>query len=372
MDAPWFVLTAPFPYVFVAPHLPGLLFQIFSPLNKVYRKRCSTGLVWLGGNGAKGCKWAKRGYFVLVYVARPLAEAARSPRPLPPPLHIGVSSSDPRGGVVDGGDGIRGSGRAWSTHTWARREREISVPSSTLSRSSTVVSDSAATNAGDEVKDHFAASVLPSHVGSLSSLRHSAGSRSFQSLHDLATGSGSDVDVGAVSMTGGEPGESCSEHDFVGLRRRGMSTTDAVTGTSAVDREGAGGRPRAWTGGEEAAAWKGGGGVAFGNGAHGGGGARGVGRSSKQKGSLQRISALWDIEKDGPLSQIPVPFDRVGRRWSRKFNVEAAKTAGPLDTSGATLGVSVSALTGHFHRTRVVTLYPRLIVRNFLGIPVEV
>lgn len=104
----------------------------------------------------------------------------------------------------------------------------------------------------------------------------------------------------------------------------------------------------------------------------GGGGAHGGGRSSEQKGSLQRISALWDIEKDGPLSQIPVPFDRVGRRWSRKFNVEAAKTAGPLDTSGATLGVSVSALTGHFHRTRVVTLYPRLIVRNFLGIPVEV
>ncbi|CAM9870807.1 unnamed protein product, partial [Laminaria digitata] len=178
---------------------------------------------------------------------------------------------------------------------------------------------------------------------------------------------------GRASMAGGEPGECWSEHDFVGLRRRGMSTTDAVTGTSAVGgRAGAGGRPRAWTGGEEAADWKGGGGVALGNRVSGGGGAHGVGRSGEQKGSLQRISAIWDIEKDGPLSQIPVPFDRVGRRWSRKFNVEAAKTAGPLDTSGATLGVSVSALTGHFHRTRVVTLYPRLIVRNFLGIPVEV
>lgn len=370
------------PYVPVASHhRPALNFHFFSPAeNKVYRKRCATGLVWLGGNGAKGCKWAKRGYFVLVHVARPLAEAARSPRPSPPPLLRGVSGgSDPRGsGVVDGGDGTRaGGGRAWSTHTWARREREISIPSSTWSRSSTVASDSGATNnAGGEVKDDFAASVLPSHhARSLSSLRHSAGSRSFQSLQDLANaGSGSDADVGAVSsMAGGEPGESCSEHDFVGLRRRGMSTTDAVTGTSAVGgRAGAGGRPRAWTGGEEAAAWNGGGGVALGNRVSGGGGAHGVGRSGEQKGSLQRISAIWDIEKDGPLSQIPVPFDRVGRRWSRKFNVEAAKTAGPLDTSGATLGVSVSALTGHFHRTRVVTLYPRLIVRNFLGIPVEV
>ena len=69
---------------------------------------------------------------------------------------------------------------------------------------------------------------------------------------------------------------------------------------------------------------------------------------------------------------MPVPFDRVGRRWSRTFNVDAAQTGGPLETSGATLGVSVSALTGQFHRTRVVTLYPRLIVRNFLGFPLEV
>ncbi|CAN0302777.1 unnamed protein product, partial [Hapterophycus canaliculatus] len=90
------------------------------------------------------------------------------------------------------------------------------------------------------------------------------------------------------------------------------------------------------------------------------------------RGGLQHISPLWDTGKDGRLSQMPVPFDRVGRSWSRTFNVDAAKTGGPLETSGATLGVSVSALTGQFHRTRVVTLYPRLIVRNFLGFPLEV
>lgn len=104
----------------------------------------------------------------------------------------------------------------------------------------------------------------------------------------------------------------------------------------------------------------------------GGGVGVGVGRSNSSAGNLQRISALWNTEKHGPVTQMPVPLDRVGRRWSRKFNVDAAKTAGPLETSGATLGVSVSALTGQFHRTRVVTLYPRLIVRNFMGFPMEV
>ncbi|CAM9464734.1 unnamed protein product, partial [Choristocarpus tenellus] len=87
---------------------------------------------------------------------------------------------------------------------------------------------------------------------------------------------------------------------------------------------------------------------------------------------LQRISPVWDTEAGGPLSQFPIPFDVAGRSWSRCFNVDAVNTAGPVDTSGATFGVSVSALPGVFQRTRVVTLYPRLILRNCLGVPLQV
>ena len=263
-------------------------------------------------------------------------------------------------------------------------------------------------------------------------LRDSVGSRSYGSLQDLAasspdgprprrsgSGASGDGSGGAVVAGGVEgnrprassrhrrPGQAASTAD-VGLRRRGMSTTDeAVFGTrssvgggaSSSNRKrsagvsigsgvggvggvgrggGGGGRARAWTGGEEVALNTGGGGGGGSAGNSAGASASGVvgspfGRSGERsRGGLQRISPLWDTEADGSISQIPVPFDRAGRSWSRKFNVDAAQTGGPLETSGATLGVSVSALTGQFHRTRVVTLYPRLVVRNFLGFPLEV
>ncbi|CAN0032080.1 unnamed protein product, partial [Ectocarpus fasciculatus] len=218
-------------------------------------------------------------------------------------------------------------------------------------------------------------------------------------------GVGMDFDDGVGASFGGggvgeskenRPRASSSRHEerppaAAGLRRRGMSTTDAaiLRTRSALSGSGnelggggggrASGRARAWTGGGEESVFNGGGVAGAGAGA---GGTYGAGSGSsamfdrrpgeRSRGGLQRISPLWDTGKDGPLSQMPVPFDRVGRTWSRSFNVDAAKTGGPLETSGATLGVSVSALTGQFHRTRVVTLYPRLVVRNFLGFPLEV
>ncbi|CAM9746916.1 unnamed protein product, partial [Ectocarpus sp. 8 AP-2014] len=200
---------------------------------------------------------------------------------------------------------------------------------------------------------------------------------------------------GVGASRANRPRASSSRHEerrpaAAGLRRRGMSTTDAailgtrsaLSGGNSTELGGGGrasGRARAWTGGGEEAVFNGGGVAGAGAGAGGtygtgsGGSAVFGGRPGERiRGGLQRISPLWDTGKDGPLSQMPVPFDRVGRTWSRSFNVDAAKTGGPLETSGATLGVSVSALTGQFHRTRVVTLYPRLVVRNFLGFPLEV
>ncbi|CBJ48804.1 conserved unknown protein [Ectocarpus siliculosus] len=200
---------------------------------------------------------------------------------------------------------------------------------------------------------------------------------------------------GVGASRANRPRASSSRHEerrpaAAGLRRRGMSTTDAailgtrsaLSGGNSTELGGGGrasGRARAWTGGGEEAVSNGRGVAGAGAGAGGtygtgsGGSAVFGGRpGERSRGGLQRISPLWDTGKDGPLSQMPVPFDRVGRTWSRSFNVDAAKTGGPLETSGATLGVSVSALTGQFHRTRVVTLYPRLVVRNFLGFPLEV
>lgn len=337
---------------------------------------CRTGLVWLGGNGARGCKGAKRGYFVLVHVAHRPAEAAHSPGYTLPQLHRGISSTDYGGGSVSGDSAFLGS--AANTPPWVTRERGMSVVSSSRSRSTTLVSDTVAGSVFSEDNDDTSVASTSPYRGNqfLASTRYSAGSRSFGSLHDIA-GGGADSGGGAGGLTGDSPGGNPSEYAVSGHRRRGMSTADAtfdtsskIGGPAAAAAAAAGGRARAWTSGQETV-WNGGGGTDAATGALGYS-PYGVGASNKREGGIQRISALWDTEKDGPLSQIPVPFDRVGRRWSRKFNVDAAKTAGPLETSGATLGVSVSALSGQFHRTRVVTLYPRLVVRNFLGIPLEV
>lgn len=287
----------------------------------MYRKRCPTGLVWLGGNGGKGSKGAKRGYFVLVHVAdrsapapTPTPQPQSQLTPLTPLTPLVRNVVQPPGVSPCGSEGrfVYGGRAATDVPSPAPRDFELSDFSSERSVSSRLLTDIHAVEVGDA---GASAAVNPSPVASTprSPIKHPpfkpvsfpARSRSFDCL-DL---------LDSVSYDGG-------------------------------------GR----VGAQE----------------FGGGGPGGPGGSNSSAGNLQRISALWDTEKDGPVTQMPVPLDRVGRRWSRKFNVDAAKTAGPLETSGATLGVSVSALTGQFHRTRVVTLYPRLIVRNFMGFPLEV
>lgn len=327
--------------------------------NKVYRKKCPTGLVWLGGNGARGCKGAKRGYFVLVHVADRPAEAA------PSPAAAAQSLPSSRGGAThsasSGGTEPRSRGGPWANeggHGGKDREVGGRAPLTSRPRLSIDVSLEGSRRSVDEDDDDSVVSA-PSTPSSKPLLRQAhRRSRSFQFLDNSFEG----ADSGGI---GG---------DIVNRERRSMSTVFFRESTeSAGSHEG--NRTRAWTGGEASGAWRsadlhdGGRGARLARPGRAGGWER---TSKMRERGLQRISALWNTEKDGPLSQIPVPFDRVGRRWSRTFNVDAANTAGPLETSGATLGVAVSALTGQFHRTRVVTLYPRLIVRNFLGIPLEV
>lgn len=414
----------------------------------MYRKTCKTGLVWLGGNGARGSKGTKRGYFVLVHVAKrpapphhreaPASEPEPEPAPAPGP-GPGPAISRSRG--REGGKGVGNPHSAYPPPQLGLRRSATEGGGSPLFDGFNAAAETAGSFAValddedgyccDEVVDDdtdndsvVCTSSIGDRAGGQGGGGGGAGPRritsalrnSFESLQG-ATASpdgteGTDAFAsggsrgGASSAVEGERSRSSFRHQQqrrpAGSRNRGMSTTDAAvldTHLSAVGNDinrvsgrsgsgngssGGAGRARAWTGDEDLFMKKGGGGGGGGVGGVAGGadtfGNNGVYRSSprfgrsgeRSKTGLQRISALWNTEKDGPLSQIPVPFDRVGRSWSRTFNVDAAKTGGPLETSGATLGVSVSALAGQFHRTRVVTLYPRLIVRNFLGFPLEV
>lgn len=325
-----------------------------SSQNKVYRKKCPTGLVWLGGNGARGCKGAKRGYFVLVHVADRSAEAAPLPTPAAqslPSSHGGATHSASSGGMEP-----TSRGGPWANEgSHGKKDREVDgkVPLSLRPRLSTDISLEGSSRRSDGEEDDDSVVSGPFTPGNKPVLRQAhKRSRSFQSLNDAGGGG-----------------------NIVNRERRSMSSTFFREPVDSTDSHG-GNRTRAWTGVEGSDALRSPDLRSDGRGSgrlSRPGRAGGWGRTNEtRERGLQRISAVWNTEKDGPLSQIPVPFDRVGRRWSRTFNVDAANTAGPLETSGATLGVSVSALTGQFHRTRVVTLYPRLIVRNFLGIPLEV
>lgn len=64
-------------------------------------------------------------------------------------------------------------------------------------------------------------------------------------------------------------------------------------------------------------------------------------------------------------------FDDHGRQWSSYFDV-APGNSGELCTTCGYVSVQVSLLPGLFHRTSVVTLFPRFIVVNQLPINVEI
>jgi SHR-binding domain of vacuolar-sorting associated protein 13 len=88
--------------------------------------------------------------------------------------------------------------------------------------------------------------------------------------------------------------------------------------------------------------------------------------------ALERLSPVWDTAQHGPIAQCAVPFDSEGRHWSQRFSVNAVSTSGELLTPCAAFGVTIAALPGLYRRTRVVTLYPRFVVRNDLRVPLQV
>ncbi|CAM9638267.1 unnamed protein product [Chrysoparadoxa australica] len=81
---------------------------------------------------------------------------------------------------------------------------------------------------------------------------------------------------------------------------------------------------------------------------------------------------FWDTEQSGPITYTRPQFDAIGRHWSSRFSVDAVSTSGQLETPCATFGVSIRALPGLFQRTKVVTLFPRFIVRSALSVSLQV
>jgi hypothetical protein len=78
--------------------------------------------------------------------------------------------------------------------------------------------------------------------------------------------------------------------------------------------------------------------------------------------------SLWDNTQENLHLQRPT-FDERGRHWSQYFDVAPGNT-GELQTTCGSFSVQVSPLPGLFHRTNVVTFFPRFVIVNQLGINV--
>ncbi|CAM9437847.1 unnamed protein product, partial [Chrysoparadoxa australica] len=93
-------------------------------------------------------------------------------------------------------------------------------------------------------------------------------------------------------------------------------------------------------------------------------------REARDACGSDHISPFWDVEANGPLVQLPLQLDWRGRSWSKSFSINAINSSGEICTQAGTFGVCVGASPGIFHKTKVVTVYPRFVVSNMLNLPV--
>ncbi len=82
--------------------------------------------------------------------------------------------------------------------------------------------------------------------------------------------------------------------------------------------------------------------------------------------------AFWNTEANGPLVQIPLQLDWRGRSWSRPVSTRTLRDVGTIRTKCGVFGFMVNVLPGQFHVTRVLNLYPPVVVKNELKCPILV
>ena len=82
------------------------------------------------------------------------------------------------------------------------------------------------------------------------------------------------------------------------------------------------------------------------------------------------VTQFWGNELGHVTLQRPF-FNEQGRHWSQYFDA-AVGNKGELQTSCATLAVSIQPLPGVFHRTALVSILPRFVVINQLSVDISV
>ena len=92
--------------------------------------------------------------------------------------------------------------------------------------------------------------------------------------------------------------------------------------------------------------------------------------------SLTTAEHWWDAASNGSLVlQKGCMLEKKGQiliKWSENIDLDAAGTSGEINCSQFVFNVSIDSLAGAFHRSNLITLAPRFIVKNMLHIGISV
>lgn len=77
----------------------------------------------------------------------------------------------------------------------------------------------------------------------------------------------------------------------------------------------------------------------------------------------------WDEKSNGKLVLHKVAIGDVD--WSENIDLDAAGTHGEIDCKRFIFNVSIESLAGAFHRSNLITISPRFIVKNMLHIAIS-
>jgi len=87
------------------------------------------------------------------------------------------------------------------------------------------------------------------------------------------------------------------------------------------------------------------------------------------------LQPWWDATSNGILVLQETAINNKNRHlvgWSEKIELDAAGTSGETHCKDLVLNVAIESLAGVFHRSNLVTVAPRYIVKNMLHIPITI